>query len=76
MFMKARLNCCPHWGKYHINSLPAGLFRCGNKIAVTRYQNNLLHLFFQSKRSDINTDTHVNTLLLHTKTKVLLCKIF
>ena len=47
VFKKIGVNMIPERVKDKIDTLPSGQFGRRNKVLITRYQDNLVHLFFQ-----------------------------
>jgi len=55
----------PERVKDKIDTLPSGQFGRRNKVLITRYQDNLVHLFFQGYGGDIHSNFHVDAFLPH-----------
>jgi hypothetical protein len=61
----------PHGVQDEIDPLPTCQFGRRDKVTVSRYKNDLVHLFFKGERGDIKPDPNVDALLTDVIFKVI-----
>lgn len=72
VFKKVVLNWMTKRIQYKVYALSSCQFRGRNKICVASNKNDLFYLLFIGKRGYINTNFHIDALLLDRRNKVLI----
>ena len=72
MLIKTRTDGLPHWVKNEVDPMPARVLCCWNKIRVAGYEYDLRHQVALDQRSDIQPDTHINTLLHDVEASIMI----
>ena len=53
----------PHRVENNVNAFSPGQFRCGNKVAISQYEHNLVHKPLVAEGRDIQTKLHIDAFL-------------